>query len=70
MSLGLALGAVAVALWSALTISIVHGVIYAVVVAVSFIALLTSFCTGCPCRKRCGHLFPGLLAAPGHLAIQ
>ena len=63
MSLGFVLAAVCGALWGAFQSSLVYGVVYSVAAGVSFFALLASFCAGCPCRKRCGHVFPGPIAA-------
>ena len=62
-SLGFVIGAAGVALWGAFASSHLLGAAYAVAVAASFVALLAAFCAGCPCRKRCGHLFPGPVAA-------
>ncbi|RPI77942.1 MAG: hypothetical protein EHM45_07355 [Desulfobacteraceae bacterium] len=61
-SLGLAGIAMAVAAVSLFRISWIWGAVYLAVCAAGCAAILHAYCAKCPCRARCGHVFPWQVA--------
>lgn len=61
-SLGFAAVAAVIAAVAMFRASLVLGVVYLVVCAVSSGAIVYAYCAKCPCKAHCAHVFPGKAA--------
>ncbi len=62
VSLLMVLGAASLAAAVAFTYSAGWGTAYLAIAGTSSIAIIAVFCARCPCRDRCGHVVPGMVA--------